>query len=54
LAYGDIQLPTKAGKMITLNKLGKRSELKVGYYNVKILCENNDLKKIFAFSPKHV
>ena len=54
LAYGNLMIPTKPGKEKILLKLKKRSKLKTGYYRVKITCTDNNFKKIFAFSPRHI
>ena len=54
LAYGDLMIPSRAGKEKIRKKLKKRSRLKTGYYRVKITCNDNYFKKIFAFSPRHI
>ena len=47
--------PSKQGKEIILEKLPlKRADIKCGYYKVKITCDNDDFRKIFAFSQQHV
>ncbi len=45
-------IPTKAGKECTLKKIP--SNLKTGYYRVKITCNNKEFKKLFSFSKHYV
>ncbi len=45
-----IEIPYKQGKEVTLKKLPKKLEL--GYYHVSILCDDENFRKIFAFSPE--
>jgi hypothetical protein len=54
LASDDFKIPTKEGKSFTLKKIPKLSERKYGLYKVNITCDNDDFRKLFAFSPKHV
>ena len=53
LASEELLIPTKRGQEYNLEELPKRKELKVGYYRVKITCDNEDFKKIFAFSSQN-
>jgi len=54
LASKELLIPTKRGHTVHLDKIPKRKNLEVGYYKVKITCENNNFKKLFSFSKKHV
>ena len=45
-------IPTKAGREKTLNEIP--TDLKTGYYRVKITCNNKDFNKLFSFSKQHV
>lgn len=48
------KIPKRAGREYTLTELPKkRTELKHGFYRVKITCENDNFRKIFAFSKHH-
>ena len=47
-----LMIPNKPGKEYKLEQLPSLENLKVGYYRVKITCENDDFKKLFAFSKK--
>lgn len=52
LASKNLFIPTCEGKEVTLDELPK--DLKTGYYHVKIVCQNINFKKLFAFSEDHV
>lgn len=45
------QIPTKEGKEIILDTLPQK--LQYGIYRCKVLCEDDDIRKIFSFSPKN-
>lgn len=47
-------IPNKQGEEFTLTELPKRKELKHGFYAVKISCDNDNFRKIFAFSKNNV
>ncbi|RZK10535.1 MAG: hypothetical protein EOO46_10425 [Flavobacterium sp.] len=51
---GDTLIPTKEGEETTLKKLPSRRHLKPGFYHVKITCDNDNFRKIFAFSKHNV
>jgi hypothetical protein len=50
----DNKIPTKTGKECKLKELPKRKDLKPGFYHVKINCDNDNFRKIFAFSKHNV
>jgi hypothetical protein len=54
LCHDDFLIPTKEGKEKILDNLPSIKKIKFGLYRVKILCDNNDFKKIFAFSKDDV
>lgn len=48
------KIPTAPGKEITLKELPKLSkDLQHGFYRVKITCDNENFRKMFAFSTHH-
>lgn len=51
--HSDKMIPTKPGKEKTLDSLPKRKDLKHGIYLVKITCDNENFRKMFAFSRHH-
>lgn len=50
----SFMIPTKPGKATFLNELPKMENLQEGFYRVRITSENENFKKIFAFSKHHV
>ena len=59
MAYGEamasdaLMIPNKEGKEYKLVELPNLYKIPVGYYRVKIECENDDFKKLFSFSKNH-
>ena len=43
-------IPTSEGKQKKLKALSKRRHLEAGFYHVNISCDNDNFRKIFAFS----
>jgi hypothetical protein len=43
-------IPNKRGKEIFISELPPIEKIPLGFYRVKITCDNDDFKKIFAFS----
>jgi hypothetical protein len=54
LADSNFIIPTKEGKEKFLIKLRHPNKLKYGFYRVNISCKDENFKKIFAFSSKHM
>jgi hypothetical protein len=55
LASRDFWFPISSGYEITLKKIAeKSSNIQVGFYHVKITCDNENFRKLFAFSKNHV
>ena len=54
MASDKFYIPKKQGKEHYLKSLPKITDIQVGYYHVKITCEDNNFKKLFAFSKKNV
>jgi hypothetical protein len=54
LACKNLVIPTRAGEEHTLTKLPEIGKIGVGYYVVKISCENKKFRKLFTFSKHHV
>jgi hypothetical protein len=50
----NAMIPTKPGKEKTLDELPPMNELKAGFYHVKVLCDNDDFRKIFSFCKHNV
>ena len=50
LADMELMIPNKPGKESTFTKLPQGKKLKPGFYRVKITCNVENFKKIFAFS----
>lgn len=48
----DNMIPTKSGTECTIKAL--RKHLKPGFYHVRITCDNDNFRKIFAFSKHNV
>ena len=46
-------LPNKCGREITINKLPPIEKIPFGFYRVKITCDDDNFKKIFAFSRQN-
>jgi len=49
-----LMIPSKQGTELTLDTLPTKKKLKYGYYHVRITCEDDDFRKIFAFSRNDV
>ncbi len=47
-------IPTKVGKEVTLKKLPDMENLQLGYYRVSVTCNNDEFRKLFAFSEDNV
>ena len=43
-------IPNKAGREINISELPDMANIPLGFYRVRITCEHDDFKKIFAFS----
>lgn len=57
LSNKDLLIPTKSGKEQILKELPNHKSIKdfqVGYYRVRILSNDKDFLKVFAFSKEHV
>lgn len=52
LTTPEFMIPTKGGEEKIIRKL--KTNLKLGYYRVKITCDNKDFLKLFVFSKDHV
>ena len=50
----ELLIPTKQGAEHTLKALPKRSKLQPGYYHCMITSNDDDFRKIFAFSRDNV
>jgi hypothetical protein len=50
----DIMIPTKDGKEVTLTELPDIKKLKQGFYAVKIITNDDNFRKAFAFSSHNV
>lgn len=54
LASDDFKFPTKKGRYVNIKKIADMSKnIQIGYYHVKITCDNPDFNKLFMFSKKH-
>ena len=53
MASNDLFIPTSKGNVCIINKLPKRKDLKYGIYHVQITSENDDFKKMFAFTKRN-
>ncbi len=54
LASNSYMIPTRRGKEVILKKLAPWEKLQVGYYKVKITCQEENFQKIFSFSKHNI
>jgi hypothetical protein len=54
LSDEEFLIPKKQGKEVLLKKLAPWEKLQVGFYHVKITCDNESFRKIFSFSKHDV
>jgi hypothetical protein len=50
----DVMIPTQPGQEVTLKKLPKIKDLQAGFYTVNITSDDDNVRKVFAYSKQNV